>query len=178
MLTTYVVKGPLKLTSTIGSYMTSVFWGSFAAARFASIFLAIWFSNLQMIIFDIVICITGALILVIFGASDIWAVWLATVLLGVGTASFFPAAVGWTDRYITMTNKIASSFSIGASFGEMVIPYIIGIYINTVPEILTYMVAASSILSVVVILILWLILRKQQDKYLKEEGTTNVAVDA
>ncbi|GIY14922.1 sodium-dependent glucose transporter 1 [Caerostris extrusa] len=178
MLATYVVKGPLKLTSTIGSYMTSVFWGAFSVSRFASVFIAIKFSSLQMIIFDIIISLIGALILLFFGASEVWAVWLATVLLGVGIASFFPAAVGWAERYITVTNKIASSFAIGAAFGEMVIPYIISRYIDTVPRVILYVVATSCVLSTVVVFILWLILRKKQDKYLNDEGTTNVAFDA
>ncbi|GIY85277.1 sodium-dependent glucose transporter 1 [Caerostris darwini] len=177
MLATYVVKGPLKLTSTTGSYMTSVFWGAFSVARFVSVFVAIKFSCLQMIIFDVIISLIGALILLFFGASEVWAVWLGTILLGVGIASFFPSAIGWVERYITVTNKIASSFAIGAAFGGMVIPYIISHYIDTIPKVILYVVTMSCVMSTVIVFIMWLILRKKQDKYLKDEGTTNVAFD-
>ncbi|GIY14926.1 sodium-dependent glucose transporter 1 [Caerostris extrusa] len=177
MLATYVVKGPLKLTTTTGSYMTSVFWGAFSVARFVSVFVAIKFSCLQMIIFDIIISLIGALILLFFGASEVWAVWLGTILLGVGIASFFPSAIGWVERYITVTNKIASSFAIGGAFGGMVIPYIISHYIDTIPKVILYVVMMSCVLSTIIVFIMWLILRKMQDKYLKDEGTTNVAFD-
>ncbi|KAF8785944.1 Sodium-dependent glucose transporter 1 like protein [Argiope bruennichi] len=178
MLTTYVVKGPLQLSPTTGSYMTSGFWAAFSISRFLSVFLAIKFSNLQLIVFDIIISSIGALILLSFGASQVWAVWLATILLGVGIASFFPAAVGWVEKYMTVTNKMASSFCIGAAFGEMIIPFIISTYIDTVPGVLLYTVAASCALSAGVAFIMWLILRNKQDKYIKDEGTANAAYDA
>ncbi|GBM16324.1 Sodium-dependent glucose transporter 1A [Araneus ventricosus] len=178
MLTTYVVKGPLKLSPTTGSYMTSGFWAAFSISRFLSVFLAMKFSNLQMIVFDIIVSSIGALVLLSFGGSEVWAVWLATILLGVGIASFFPAAIGWIEKYMTVTNKMASSFCVGAAFGEMVIPFIISIYIDTVPLVLIYTVVASCALSAGVVFIMWLILRKKQDKYIKDEGTANAAYDA
>ncbi|CAL1261621.1 unnamed protein product [Larinioides sclopetarius] len=178
MLTTYVVKGPLKLSPTTGSYMTSGFWAAFSVSRFLSVFIAIKFSNLQMIVFDIIVTSIGALVLLTLGGSQVWAIWLATILLGVGIASFFPAAVGWVEKYMTVTNKMASSFCVGAAFGEMIIPFIISTYIDTVPGVLLYTVVASCVLSAAVVFIMWLILRKKEDKYVKDEGTANAAYDA
>lgn len=178
MLASYLVKGPLKLTPTTGSYMTSAYWAAFSVSRFASVFLAIFFSNLQLIVFDVIVSAIGAAVLVFLGPFHEWAMWLTTVLLGVGIASFFPSAVGWIENYITVTNKMASSFCVGAAFGEMLIPYIIGSYIEETPDILIYVEIASCVLSAAIVLIMWLILRKKQDKYMKNEGTVNVAYDA
>ncbi|GFU24416.1 sodium-dependent glucose transporter 1 [Nephila pilipes] len=178
MLASYVVKGPLKLTPTIGSYMTSAYWAAFSVSRFASVFLAIFFSNLQLIVFDVVVSAIGAAVLVFFGASNEWAMWLATILLGVGIASFFPSAIGWIESYITVTNKMASSFCVGAAFGQMLIPYIIGSYIEEMPDILIYIEVASCVLSAAIVLIMWLILRKKKEKYIKNKGIVNVAYDS
>ncbi|GFW71950.1 sodium-dependent glucose transporter 1A [Trichonephila clavipes] len=178
MLASYLVKGPLKLSPTTGSYMTSAYWAAFSVSRFASVFLAIFFSNLQLIVFDVIVSAIGAAILVFLGPYHEWAMWLTTVLLGIGIASFFPSAVGWIENYITVTNKMASSFCVGAAFGEMLIPYIIGSYIEEMPDILIYVEIASCVLSAGIVLIMWLILRKKQDKYMKNEGISNVAYDA
>ncbi|KAG8186959.1 hypothetical protein JTE90_028255 [Oedothorax gibbosus] len=173
MLTSYAVKSSLRLSETVGSYMTSTFWAAFTISRFVSVFLAIKLSSLTLIFADIIITSVGSLILVFLGASEEWALWLATVLLGIGIASFFPAAVGWVEQYLTVTNKMAATFTVGAAFGEMVIPYTISYYIDEIPEVLLYIVPVSTVLSAIVVFIMYLILRKTQSKYVKDEGTVN-----
>lgn len=168
MLTTYVVKGRLKLPTSVGSYMTSAFWAAFTVSRLASVFLAIKVSNFTLIINDLIITLIGSFVL-LFLASYEWAIWLASVLLGIGIASFFPAAVGWLDTYINVNNKIASIFTVGAAFGEMAIPFTISYYIDTVPDVLIYVVPASSVSSALVVFILYLILRKREKKCVKKQ---------
>lgn len=168
MLTTYVVKGRLQLPTSVGSYMTSAFWAAFTISRLTSVFLAIKVSNFALIINDLIITLIGSFIL-LFLASYEWAMWLASVLLGIGIASFFPAAVGWLDTYINVNNKIASIFTVGAAFGEMAIPFTISYYIDTVPDVLIYVVPASSVSSTLVVFILYLILRKREKKCEKKQ---------
>lgn len=177
MLTTYAVKGPLKLSKTKGSFMTSTFWAAFTISRLASVFLAIKFSSFSLIIFDLITTFIGALILLFLGTREEWAVWLSTVILGVGIASFFPAAIGWLENYITVTNKIASSFTIGAAMGEMAVPYAISHYIEDVPEVLLYVVMTSCVLSSVIAFIMYLMLRNRDTKYSAKEGSQNPAFD-
>lgn len=168
MLTTYVVKGRLKLPTSVGSYMTSVFWTAFTVSRLASIFLAIKFSSFVLIVSDLILILLGSLVLMVLASYE-WAVWLASALLGIGIASFFPAAIGWLDTYIDVNSKVASIFVVGASCGEMVIPFVITYYIDTVPDVLVYVVTASSVSSAIVIFILYMILRKREKKCIKEE---------
>ena len=156
MLTTYVVKSRLQLPASVGSYMTSVFWASFTISRLSAVFLAIKVSNFMLIINDLIITLIGSFVLM-FLASYEWAIWLASVLLGVGIASFFPAVVNWLDTYINVNNKIASIFIVGSAFGEMAIPFTISYYIDTIPDVLIYLIPASSVSSALVIFILYLI---------------------
>lgn len=178
MLASYAVKSSLRLSETVGSYMTSAFWAAFTVSRFISVFLAIKVSSLTLIFADIIITTIGSLVLLFLGASEEWALWLATVLLGIGIASFFPAAVGWVEQYITVTNKMAATFTVGAAFGEMVVPYTISHYIDEVPEVLLYIVPVSTVLSAIVVFVMYLILRKTQSKYMKDEGTSNPTCDS
>lgn len=172
MLTTYVVKGPLQLSSSTGSYMTSVFWASFSVSRLISVFLAIKLSNFTLIIADLIITAIGAAVL-LFLSSYEWSVWVSSVLLGAGIASFFPAAVGWMDTYINVTNKIASIFTVGAAFGEMVIPFTISYFIENVPKVLIYVVPASCIFSTIIVFILYMILRKREKKVIPKTSPSS-----
>ncbi|XP_042909181.1 sodium-dependent glucose transporter 1 isoform X2 [Parasteatoda tepidariorum] len=165
MLTTYAVKGPLHLSTSTGSYMTSTYWAAFTASRLAAIFLTIKFSNFSLIVFDVVLTFIGGLVLLFLAASYDWALWVASILLGVGIASFFPASVSWIEQYINVTNKIASMFAVGASFGEMIIPYTISYFIDEKPEVFIYVVIVSCVVAIVVTFIMYLILRKIPDKY-------------
>lgn len=168
MLTTYVVKGKLQLSSATGSYMTSAFWASFTITRLISIFFAIKISSFTFILIDLTVALFGSCIL-LFLSSYEWAMWIATIVLGAGVATFFPSAIGWLNCYINVTNKIASIFIVGASLGGMVIPLGISYYIETFPDVLLYVVPLTVVSCCIVTLILYLILRKKEKKTVKKE---------
>ncbi|GBM80847.1 Sodium-dependent glucose transporter 1 [Araneus ventricosus] len=174
MLATYSVKGPLRLTPVVGSYITSSFWTSLTVSRFFAIFLAIKYSSLAVIVFDLIAFFAGAAVLQFLAASREWALWLASIFLGFGSASLYASLITWIERYITITNKMSGLFATGAAFGEMVIPYIISYFLEKVPEVLSYVVTASCMLSILLTVILYFILRTKQDKYIEKEGISKV----
>ncbi|XP_042912752.2 sodium-dependent glucose transporter 1 [Parasteatoda tepidariorum] len=175
MLTTYAVKGPLHLTPTTGSYMTSTYWAAFTVARFAGIFLTIKFSHLTILVFDVIVTFLGGLVLLFFATHYDWALWVASIFLGVGIASFFPASVSWIEKYINITNKIASTFPIGAAVGEMLIPYAISYFMEKKPEVFIYVVVVSCSIAIIVTFFMYLILRNTPDKYTIKKGVENSA---
>lgn len=168
MLTTYVVKGGLQLQPSVGSMMTSAFWAAFTVSRLVSVFLAIKVSSFTLILGNLAVTFAGSLVLLFFASYE-WAMWAASVILGAGIASFFPAAIGWLDCYINVTNKIASIFIVGASLGGMIIPFTISYFIETFPDIFIYVVLITIIACAVVVLCLYLILRKREKKNAKRE---------
>ena len=171
MLTTYVVKGKLKLRTSTGSYMTSTFWGAFTITRLTSIFLAVQINSFTFILIDLTVSSFGACIL-LFLSSYEWSMWIASILLGTGVATFFPAAIGWLNCYINVTNKIASIFIVGASLGGMIIPLGIGYFIEIFPDVLIHVVMLTIALCCLITLILYLILRKKKKKNIKKEPET------
>lgn len=171
MLTTYVVKGQLQLPPSTGSYMTSAFWASFTVSRLVAIFLAIKISSFTFILIDLTIALLGSIVL-LFLSSYEWALWAASIILGAGVASFFPAAIGWLNSYINVTNKVASIFIVGASLGGMIIPLTISYYIEIFPDILIYVVPLTVVSCCAVTLVLHLILRKKEKKRIKKEPET------
>ncbi|CAL1291790.1 unnamed protein product, partial [Larinioides sclopetarius] len=148
MLATYSVKGPPRLTPVIGSYLTSTFWAAFTVSRFSSIFFAIKYSSLAVIVFDLIVFFAGTVVLLFLATTREWALWLATVLLGMGVASLYASVISWVERYINITNKIIGLLATGGALGEMVIPYTISYFLEKVPEVLSYMVTASCVFSI------------------------------
>ncbi|XP_054720646.1 sodium-dependent glucose transporter 1-like [Uloborus diversus] len=158
MITPYAVKGKLKLPITTGSYMTSAFWAAFTISRFSSVFMAMKFTNLTLIVYDLIVTSVAAVFLTAL-SSHVWALWLSSVLFGIGIASFFPATVAWFGTHINVTNKIAGVFVCSAAFGELAMPFAISYNIETTPEVFIYMIPASCACSTLIVLAVYLILR-------------------
>lgn len=56
-LTTFAVKSSLHTTKAEGAYVNAVFWGTFTAGRFLSIFLAIYLNPLKTMVLSFGLCI-------------------------------------------------------------------------------------------------------------------------
>lgn len=149
-LTTYAVKGTLHVSTTVGSYMTSVFWAVFTLSRLASVFLALKISNLVLLTGDIAVALIAAGILLFFMPNE-WVLWLATVIFGIGMASVYAALIGWAGIHINITNKISAIFTVGGAAGEVVVPFITTYFIESIPEIFAYVTAVTCVLMAILI---------------------------
>ncbi|XP_054720645.1 LOW QUALITY PROTEIN: sodium-dependent glucose transporter 1-like, partial [Uloborus diversus] len=176
MLTPYAVKGKLKLTTATGSYMTSAFWAAFTVSRFLCVFLAIKLTSLTLIIYNFIVTSVAAAILTALSNYE-WALWLSSVLYGIGIASFFPAAIAWFETHINVTNKIASIFVCSAAFDELAIPFIVRFNIETTPEVFIYVVPASCVCSGFIVLILYLIFRNKKPTLPVEKQHSSSNID-
>ena len=60
-LTTFAVKSSLSTTKAEGAYVNAIFWGTFTAGRFLSIFLAIYLNPLSTMMLSFGLCIGNSL---------------------------------------------------------------------------------------------------------------------
>lgn len=157
MIAVYAVRSNHKFTEALGSYITSVFWGTFTFARGISIALAIKFSPFVIIVCDCSLMVFAAILLVLFGNTYETFLWMGTATLGVGFASFYPSTITWVEQYVNINNKIGSYFVVAGSVGEMVAPLTISQFVNTKPEFLFYATVTCVSLCVLFIIILRLI---------------------
>ncbi|KAG8177897.1 hypothetical protein JTE90_024606 [Oedothorax gibbosus] len=169
----YTVKGPLRQSNRVGSYMSSMYWTAFTISRFFAIFYVLKFSNLSLILNCQFVTSVGAVVFLFSQAQAEWTLWLATFLIGFGISPFFSTAIAWIDQYINITNKFVALFMLGDVFGEMVGPFVIIRFIEEAPGALSYMVAASCVLSLPLILGMYLLLRNKPRKYQKKDGVSN-----
>ncbi|XP_013788363.1 sodium-dependent glucose transporter 1A-like [Limulus polyphemus] len=165
MIATFAVVGPLKLSKSKGSFITSVYWGSYTFARGMAVFISLKLSSLVMLVIDIFIVLGATLLLVIFSASSEEVLWLGSGLLGIGLASMYPSMVSWVERYIVMTNKVTSTFIVTTSLGEMIVPLVVGHYIERKPMFLMHIMLAGIICAFLACLIIWQFMNRQKSKY-------------
>ena len=158
-LSLFSVKGKLHLTTTQGSYLTSAFWASLTVGRLTCVFLSMKISCLKIILGDI--CLIGiAALTLLFLMPNEWALWLSSMTFGTGIASAYGCLVGWLNTHISITNKFSAIFTVGCAAGEMIVPFVIAYFIDTVPEMFSFVTAAAVILTAVFLFILHCMLQK------------------
>ena len=110
--------------------MTSVYWGALTLSRLISIPLALRFRPRTLLIANLAGCLIG-LSLAVLGSGSTIITWSATMVLGASVASFFPVSLSFARETITITGQFTSLMFVGASFGGMLLPWLIGQYFET-----------------------------------------------
>lgn len=134
-------------TERRAAMLTSVYWGMFALARGLAVPLSRCMTPSKMLISSIVITLlsAGGLTAVTYLNKSVIFIWTLSGTLGVGMAAIFPTGVLWLEDHIKVTAKMASIFVIASSLGEMVIPALVGFFIDhTGPQVLMLTVLLCS----------------------------------
>lgn len=154
LLLTFVVD-ELGWSKAQGSLITSVFYGSFAAARGLGIFLAKCLSPTMILILDLVLTTLGMAAMLICMQFNTSMIWYLNVVLGVGMASIFPTGVTWAEQYLDLTGKATASFVVGSALGEMLLPAFTGfMFEQKGPMWLLYILTGCALFSIVIYIIM------------------------
>jgi FHS family Na+ dependent glucose MFS transporter 1 len=120
---TYAVKSSLA-NETTAALVNAAYWGAFTVGRVASIPVALRVRPRVIIIADMILALVGLGIMLVFSSSPL-ALWLGTIVFGLGTASAFPTMITFAGRHMTITGAITGWFFVGASAGGMILPALI-----------------------------------------------------
>ncbi|RWS16375.1 Sodium-dependent glucose transporter 1-like protein [Dinothrombium tinctorium] len=138
MLTTYVVNSDLKLDKSTASYMTSVYWATFTFFRCFTIFVIDYIGCKNLLISNLFLIMLSNFILLPFGNSYVWCLWIGIILMGFGTSPIFGAFFGFLQEFIFISSKTASTLFVAGCIGQFVIPYAIGNFVDKYPPIFLY----------------------------------------
>ena len=74
-----------------------------------------------------------ALLLLLVQSNDSagsYTMWIGSGIYGAAMASIFPTCVSCVEMYMDVTGPVNSIFVVGASLGEMVLPFAMGLFIS------------------------------------------------
>lgn len=151
------------LDEDTAAFLTSVFWGSFAFGRLASVPFARFLKPMHMLGIDMAGFLLASMVLLSqlkdgdCKASDSTKLWLGTVLLGLSMASVFPSSISWAEYFMNVSGRTASVLVVASSCGEMLIPLAVG---NTIGVTVgpCALMACAFVVSVLVLVIFLMIL--------------------
>jgi FHS family Na+ dependent glucose MFS transporter 1 len=151
-LATYSVQTGLagKKTAVL---LTSAYWGSFTAGRLLSIPLSLKIEPKNVLAMDVSGSAIALGLILCFPGSSIM-LWIGSVLLGFSLASIFATMLTFTRSFMEMSGRITSIFFVGGSIGSIVLPWIIGRYIErTGPFLIMQVLSISMFLAVLSFLV-------------------------
>jgi MFS transporter, FHS family, Na+ dependent glucose transporter 1 len=140
-------------TEITAAYLTSAFWGSFTFGRLVAIWISTRFRPVTIIWTDIIGCVLGILIIMLWKDSNA-ALWSGTIILGFSMASMFPTIILLAGERIQITGTVTGLFLLGSGGGNMLLPWLIGqIFAYTGPRMMTAVLMVDIVLSVTILFI-------------------------
>jgi len=110
---------------TSAAWLTAAFWFSFTAGRLLGVAVARWVTPLQHLWVDAALCAAGAGALLVAGENHI-AIAAATLVVGLGQATMYPAMMNLSGERITFTGTASSWFIGGSGAGGLLLPFAVG----------------------------------------------------
>ncbi len=163
----YAIATKIAVPAT-AAVMTSVYWGALTLSRLVSIALVMRFRPRTLLIANLVGCLIG-LSLAALGGGSAPVIWVATVVLGASVASFFPISLSFAQETITITGQFTSLMFVGASFGGMLLPWLIGQYFETAgPHSAMIIMLGDMVVSCAIFIVLNWVRRRRQNIIIRQ----------
>ncbi|MBN1886356.1 MAG: MFS transporter [Thermoflexales bacterium] len=139
---TYAVT--LQLADAVSAaYLSSAFWLSFTIGRLISIPAATRFTPRQIVPAALAACLAILTLLAAMPSSGLL-LWVAAVGLGFCMAPVWPSGFTLAGQSLHLTARTSGLILLGDSFGGMILPWLVGLVIETSgPHVMVYLILAS-----------------------------------
>ena len=159
-ISAFVQFSVLKMDQSTAAYISSLYWCTFTFFRlFAAIYIE-WIGPEMNIFLSLIVMISANIVMVPFGESYPVAIWIATVLAGIGTSSVWASVFGCMDNYFPVTSSITAGMLSATFVGDCVLPVILSNKIETYPKIFMWIYLFSSVTMAIIFSIMIFICRK------------------
>lgn len=115
-----------RIAEAVGAaYLTSLFWGCFAAGRLASTLLSLRLKPLTMILAGLGGCLASTSVFLALPQLT-WAAWLGTAVFGFFVGPLFASIFNLAGEAVRISGQVAGIFMVGTSLGMLFLPWLIG----------------------------------------------------
>ena len=150
---TYTMK--LNLAGEVtANYITSAFWGSFTVGRLAGIPIAARYKPQLIMLVDLLGCLLSIGVIILWPDS-LLGLWIGTLGIGFGMASFFPSAMVLAGQLMHLSGRVTGVFLFGSGGGGMILPFLIGQLIEPIgPRSMMWVILIDLVINMVLLLVL------------------------
>ncbi|XP_022654514.1 sodium-dependent glucose transporter 1A-like [Varroa destructor] len=133
-------------TKSAAAFLTSLCYGGFTAARVLAVPLSYHLSPMHLMIIGQCILLLAATALVFLTHWTPCVLWVGCCLLGAGLSPLYGSCTAWVSNHVTLSHNYMSVILILTCSGALLLPIIVGHYIETNPSLLMYVVLVCGII--------------------------------
>lgn len=146
------------------AYLLADYWASFTTGRVIAIVMAFKLMPYTILVISNTVCVTGTTILLLFGMSHNWALWLSIGILGFGLAPCYGAAMSWAVRYVKLRYVHMTLVLVASCAGQMIPPLTVGWKIGENPRVFVYAIAGFMIVHTINVSLMYVSTRGASEK--------------
>ncbi|KAI1286389.1 Major facilitator superfamily domain-containing protein 4A [Halotydeus destructor] len=153
-ISSFAVMSDHHLSPQVGAYMTSLYSFTYTSFRLISIPVINRIGVYRNNILQLGTLLVSSSILVLFGNSVQWCLWVGVALMGMGISTLYISVFVLLENYFIVTSAIASFLTICSYLGGWVYPIIMGYAIETDPQLFLWIFLICTIVSCILFAIL------------------------
>lgn len=165
---TFSQKIELKVSAPDAATIQAALSAAYTIGRAGNFFVAMKLNPGQLLLLHYSI-ISLSLIALIFAGKSLVLLWIANVTIGYGFSAIVSANFAFIGNYLIVNDSVSGIMVAVAGALGAIIPYLIGLNIESVPESLIYINIGLIVLSVMLHTTIRLIVRLQRRKILKNK---------
>ena len=159
---TYAVNTGLS-DETGAAYLNSAFWGALTLGRLSAIPLSLKLRPRHMLTLDLGGGLASVMVMLLWPQSRV-ALWAGVFGVGLSMASVFPTMISFAQNRMPLSGKLTGIFFAGSSAGAMVLPWVVGQFIESVGPRMLPLIALGGLLVEVGILGLMMLFPRRTDR--------------
>ena len=148
-ISTYLQYIPLKLTAKTAAEIASASALSYTIGRGISVLIAIKVKP-QNLIQSHLLIIFIAMSVIMFGQNSMTMLWIGCVGAGYGFSPIYAAIYSMIKEHIEVNDKIGGILLFATDSINVLLPYVLGKFIETTPDLFVYIILMNASLSVFV----------------------------
>jgi hypothetical protein len=163
---TYFQFIPIRLPAPEAAEIASTMAIALAGGRAICVFVAMKLRPQYMIITNTSIIWIG-IIIQYFGADILAVLWFSSVLICFGYSCVYVALFAFVNQYFEMTDSVGTIFILSYNSLYLFLPYIIGLHIETFPQIFPYLLFSSVSIALIDFSLILFVVRNIPKKLLR-----------
>lgn len=125
--------------------MSSAFWFTFTFFKLAAALYIDWIGSELNIAISIAIMVLANFVLLPFGEVYPIALWIGTIIVGIGTATVWASYFAYLEQFFTLSKAVTVTLMVASLLGDFILPIIIASFIQTYPRIFLWVYFGASV---------------------------------
>lgn len=176
-------RSKLNLTSSTTSQIRSATNAAYSVGKVIFIGISTFIRPYRIILLDSLVVIFSVIMLIIYFNSSLSAIWIFSILFGLGTSSLYPSIYPFVETFVEVDYFKGSFFICASGLTAIIFPVLIGSYLESTPTLILHLKLLTMIFTITLAIVInilgsRLLIRKQRAPVNEENDENQIDENA